>query len=216
MGLAERFSTVAGSPRTAGAAVTCTRYEAVPGTRRCKHYLQGGACSLPDEFMCVEWLKANGHRAPPPLPPLSEAPAPAPAPVPVAVAPSGPPPRSGEPPVARDLFGRSLPPAASPRNPARPERDTPRPRGEAAPDVPVFRNLSDEDIASFKALGVEVCFATEACGEVWLVPEYTATAGRKELSVKDAATLAAICTAFPGARVTSFEKTDKATRGPSP
>jgi len=65
MGLADRFTSVE-AKSTPSAEVTCTRYEAVPGTRRCKHYLKGGACSLPDEFMCVEWLKANGHHVPPP------------------------------------------------------------------------------------------------------------------------------------------------------
>lgn len=71
----------------------------------------------------------------------------------------------------------------------------------------MVRNLSDEDIASFKALNVEVCLATEDCGQIWLVPEYTGRADRKEISARDAATLAAVCSAFPGARVTSFEKT---------
>ena len=54
--------------------------------------------------------------------------------------------------------------------------------------------------------GVEVCLATEGCGEVWLVPEYTGRDDRKEISVRDAATLAAVCSAFPGARVTSYER----------
>ena len=70
----------------------------------------------------------------------------------------------------------------------------------------VVRNLTDEDIASFKALGVEVCLATEGCGDVWLVPEYSGREDRKEISVRDAATLAAVCSAFPGARVTRFDK----------
>jgi hypothetical protein len=210
MGLADRFSTVEAKPATS-ADVTCPRYDPVPGTRRCKHYLKGGACSLPDEFMCVEWLKANGHHVPPPLP-LSMA---TPTTTPV-VAENPPATPREEHRVPRDLFGRPLPPPEpAPRSPTKVDRDAPA-RGLPAADVPVFRNLSDEDIASFKALRVEVCLATEACGEVWLVPEYTGNAGRKELSVKDAATLAAICTAFPGARVTSFEKTDKATPDPSP
>ena len=37
-------------------------------------------------------------------------------------------------------------------------------------------------------------------------------AARRELSVRDAATLAAICAAFPGARVTRFERPDTASR----
>ena len=61
----------ASANRAAAPEITCPRYDPVPGTKRCKHYLKGSTCSLPDEFMCVEWLKANGHRVPPPLPPLS-------------------------------------------------------------------------------------------------------------------------------------------------
>ena len=84
--------------------------------------------------------------------------------------------------------------------------DAPEPRRAPDQEVPVVRNLTDEDVASFKALGVEVCLATEDCGEVWLVPEYTGRDDRKEISVRDAATLAAVCSAFPGARVTSYQR----------
>ena len=69
----------------------------------------------------------------------------------------------------------------------------------------MVRNLTDEDIASFKALRAEVCMRSEDVGEIWLVPEYTG-ADRLEISVEHAATLTAICSAFPGARVVSFEK----------
>ena len=27
--------------------------------KRCQHYLNGGSCDLPDQFQCVEWVKAN-------------------------------------------------------------------------------------------------------------------------------------------------------------
>lgn len=45
--------------------IECPRYEPIPGSRRCRHYLDDGACARPDELMCVEWLKRNGHPAPP-------------------------------------------------------------------------------------------------------------------------------------------------------
>ncbi len=207
MALADRFSPVeAGTaPR---AAVSCLRYDPVPGTRRCRHYLSGGACDLPDEFMCVEWLRANGHAAPPPLPPMAQAAEPPPVEAP---------PRPAPPRVGHDLFGLPLPaPTPAPRPvtqaapaPARPP--TPQ-RGLTPAEASPPRALTDDDLASFKALGVEVCLQTEACGEVWLVPEYTDDAARRELSVRDAATLAAICAAFPGARVTRFERPDPASR----
>jgi len=65
-----------------------------------------------------------------------------------------------------------------------------------------------EEISSFKALDAEVCIACDA-GEIWLVPEYTGHKERKELSLRDAATIAAISAAFPGATVTSFEVSEK-------
>ena len=43
------------------AGITCSHYEALPGRKHCRYYLENGACSRPDEFMCSEWLKANGH-----------------------------------------------------------------------------------------------------------------------------------------------------------
>lgn len=30
------------------------------------HFKASGACALPDEFMCIEWLKANGKARPAP------------------------------------------------------------------------------------------------------------------------------------------------------
>lgn len=215
MGLADRFTSPrASSTKRAAAAITCQRYDAVPGTKRCKHYLAGGACALPNELMCVEWLKANGHHAPPLLPSLertavvltSES---APAEPSSSTTTPASSPRAER--TERDLFGapvRQCATAGSSREPEPPPPERSRSRSEAEPrDVPVVRNLSDEDIASFKALKVEVCLATEDCGELWLVPEYTGRADRKEISARDAATLAAVCSAFPGARVTSFEKT---------
>ncbi|WP_233607558.1 hypothetical protein ACIHQR_29925 [Corallococcus coralloides] len=84
-------------------------------------------------------------------------------------------------------------------------------------EVPLaaLRGLTDEDIASFKALGAEVCFASEAYGEVWLVPAYTGQA-RKELTPEHAATLVRVLSAFPGSRVLSFEKRTASAEDVSP
>ena len=149
---------------------SCTRYEARAGSRRCRHFVPGGACALPDEFMCVEWLRANGHDVPPPLLPLTASPAP--------LAP--------EPPGGHE----------------------PRAAAETE-DVRVFRNLTDADIASFKALGAEVCIRSAEAGDLWLVPEYTG-ADRAELSIEHAATLAALCSAFPGSTVVAFRRAPEA------
>ncbi len=73
------------------------------------------------------------------------------------------------------------------------------------PPIPVVRNVTDEDIASFKVLGVEVCLSSPELGEVWLVPAYTSS-DRRELTAEHAALITAACSAFPGSRVVSFKK----------
>ena len=139
--------------------------------------------------MCEEWMKANGQAVPAPV--------------------------EGKPEPARDLFGNPLPeepPSTKPDKAAPSPAPKPTPVAEQPPtdrDAVLVRNLTDEDIASFKALDVEVCLASEEIGEVWIVPEYTEQE-RRELRIDHAATLTAVCAAFPGAKVTSFEKLAKA------
>jgi hypothetical protein len=82
----------------------------------------------------------------------------------------------------------------------------PQPRLPPSDPPPPIYSLKPDAIASFKELGVEVCLASDDIGEVWIVPEYTHR-NRKELSIDHAATLAALCAAFPGAKVSAFEKT---------
>lgn len=45
--------------------ITCPTYEPVAAGRRCRSYLDNGGCSREDQFMCVEWLRANPHLARP-------------------------------------------------------------------------------------------------------------------------------------------------------
>lgn len=166
--------------------ITCARYVPVRGSRRCQRYLDGGGCVLPDEPMCIEWLKANGHVRP----------------------------ETRDEGVQRDLFGNPVPPPKPARSGSTKE-DVPPQRREPradAPEPPLVRNVTDEEIASFKELGAEVCLASESIGRVWLVPSYTGE-DRREISVEHAATLSAICAAFPGAKVVSFEKTSRAEPG---
>ena len=178
--------------------ITCPRYDAPPGEKRCRHYVKGGACALPDEFMCLEWLKANGHAVPPAaLTPTETTPEPK--------AQAGP---------ATDLLGRPLP-EPEPARPRKAEPPAPSTRRlqqvEQPEERPPLRGLTDEDIASFKALNAEACLRSEAFGEVWLVPEYTGR-DRKEITPEHAATICQVLQAFPGSQVVSFEKspqTDK-------
>ena len=44
------------------AGVSCEKYVAGADGRRCRHYLDNGACTLPGEFMCVEWVKRNPRK----------------------------------------------------------------------------------------------------------------------------------------------------------
>jgi len=120
--------------------VTCPKYDPLPGTKRCRHYLPNGACALADEFMCVEWMKVNGP---------AQAPVATPSPAPFTL----------------DLFGAPMvhaPPGALP--PA-----APAPPASSAPAV--VGALSQLDVASFKARGLEVLLATSQLGDVWLVTE---------------------------------------------
>lgn len=163
--------------------ITCEKYVRTEG-KRCRHYLANGGCSLPDELMCVEWLKVNGHRKPAPASDKTN----------------------------RDLFGQPLPaqPAKKPAKPqpegAKAQRlvEVVQPSPEPEPKAPL-RGLTTEDIESFKALRVEVCIHADDVGDVWLVPAYTGQP-RKELTPEHLATITRVIEAFPGARVTAFEK----------
>jgi hypothetical protein len=155
----------------------------MPGEKRCRHYVSGGACARGDEFMCVEWLKANGANPDPDPPPTSN--------------------------PARDLFGHPViePPRPTPTKPSlakgTPAREL-RPQTPAVERAPLC-GLTPDDIASFKQLGVEVCLSSEAYGELWLVPEYTGR-DRRELTPEHAATIGRMLEVFPGSKVVSFTR----------
>ncbi len=170
----------------------CPHYEAVPGKKRCRHYLDGGACNRPDEFMCVEWLRLNGKTAPAKTAPEKQGPT--------------------------DLFGNPIPEPKTPKRTETKQRPTaatpskakaPEPTDtETAEEREPLRGLTTEDIESFKKLGVEVCLSSEAFGEVWLVPQHTGR-DRKEITPEHVATIARVMEAFPGSKVVSFEKSQK-------
>jgi len=192
MSLADLYRADRAKP-TETSSFTCLHYDAPPGEKRCRHYLKNGSCARPDELMCIEFLKANGHAVPASAPGANE---------PAKLINSTP----LAPKVATDLFGNPLPdPPKLALPPAKLAVSTAAPKTAAPADPPIVRNVSDEEIKSFKDLSVEVCIASEALGEIWIVPEYTG-AERKEISVEHAATLTAICAAFPGAKVVQYEK----------
>jgi len=177
-----------GTPAPSTSGFTCRHYQPATDGKRCRHYRDGGGCRRPEaeQGRCIEWLKVNG--------PTSTATNTA---------------SSPDPPVARDLFGNpiqrekpqraaastKMPPASTPAAPAPPSSAKP----------PLVRNVTDEEIASFKALGVEVCLRSDALGDVYLVPVYTGQ-DRTELSIEHSITLTAICAAFPGAKVVALKR----------
>lgn len=188
--------------------ITCEKYTRAEDSKRCIHFQQGGTCALPDEFVCTEWQKHNGPNKRT-LPVVAAAPLVEEAPAPK--------------PVARDLFGNPLPEVARPA-PALRVSTTPAPTTlatrvvattEPTVDVDQLRGFTHDDIESFKALGVEVCLESDACGEVWLVPEYTGQ-DRRELTPEHAATLARVLSVFPGSRLVAFHKSPKPERPERP
>ena len=199
MSLSERYRGDRPAPASTSS-FSCPLYEPKPGSKRCRHYLDGGACARPDEFMCVEWLKANGHTVPPPTPDSDKQSK--------GTAQASPAPESRP----TDLFGNAVPvrpaPAPAVRSPASPPGVERLPSAPESEERPAPRGLTTEDIDSFKALGAEVCMRSAAFGEVWLVPEYTGD-GRKEITPEHAATICRVLDAFPGSQVVSFEKNPK-------
>jgi hypothetical protein len=184
------------------AGITCERYLRGEG-KRCAHYVSNGACALPDEFMCREWLKVNE----PGLPPADPSPPPVVAPTPPAPA------------EVRDLFGNPVPQVDAPAPKLLPTVPAPTPTPaipDASPiDLSRLRGFTTEDIESFKALGVEVCLKSDSFGELWLVPAYTGQP-RRELTPEHLATVLHALSVFPGSRVTGFHKSGPAARQENP
>jgi len=158
------------------AGITCEQYVRGEG-KRCRHYLQNGACSLPGEFMCVEWLKKNGQRPPAPSKDLFGNPLP-------------------DPPAKKP---------AKPQQPTADKQTVKVEQPAAEQASPPRRGLTTEDIESFRALGVEVCIRSEDYGDLWLVAAYTGQP-RKEITPEHLATIARMLDAFPGSRVVAFDK----------
>jgi hypothetical protein len=173
------------SNRSHHSGVDCSKYQPRNGSRRCQHYLDGGACALATEFMCVEWQKANRH-----------------------LVPQGHLGHGGTPAQSAFLPGLT-PPAATSATPA-PEVAAARvPFASTVEPLPVRAQarapIAQEELASFKALGVELCLDLDEVGPIWLVPGYT-NQPRKEITPEHAATLRLLLDAFPGARIAAFEK----------
>ncbi|MCP4680070.1 MAG: hypothetical protein GY854_32175 [Deltaproteobacteria bacterium] len=110
----------------------------------------------------------------------------------------------------RDLLGHTNLSSKRKRSKPRNQPSTPDQR-----DIPVVRNITDEEIRSFRELSAEVCIASPDVGDIWIVADYT-DADRQEISAQHAATLSAICGAFPGSKVTAFHKVAPSLKPPTP
>lgn len=161
--------------------VTCEMYLRGEG-KRCRHYLPHGACSLPGELMCVEWLKKNAPR------PRAG--------------------RAGE--RSKDLFGNPSPeppvqmqtPVQSPPPAASLGAVGPQPPTEET--APVLRGLTTEDIEGFKDLRVEVCVRAGDHGEFWIVPVQTGRS-RREVTPEHLATIARVLDVFSNSEIVAFD-----------
>jgi hypothetical protein len=184
-------------PHTSAPGIACLHFENAEGSKRCRHYLDGGLCALWSEFRCVEWLRKNGqaklaeeliaqqHAAAQGAHAGSTTTA---TPTPV--------------PAQKNTLAMQEAAAARSEPSQAPQENTPQ-----AERTLLLHRLSDEDVASFAALGVEVEMGVPGHEPVWLVPEYTARRHeRLELSIRDAITITAVVSAFPGATITNMHR----------
>jgi hypothetical protein len=188
--------------------ITCQGYSKQAGSKKCTHFLPGGACALPDELMCSEWLKVNQQKPPatpdppkqeksqifgfiedalPCLTPTETTAAPSTAPQAPSTGPTGPTaPTGAERASTRPQDGAWLARAYSAEQ-AKDLRDIP------------LEQMSLEAVESLTKLRVETLVNTNSeMGEVWLVPEYTEEK-RKELTYRDMRYLMLVVKVFPGA-----------------
>lgn len=191
--------------------IECPKYRALPGSKRCQHYAEGGGCALATEFMCIEWSKLNdpdlyerqraelaralyGSETPEPGGATLAAGGPLAAPSgPGSLAPAEQPSgaQAGAQAAPRPHLGTAV--ATAPEELAA----TPRPFDPAV--------LTDQALAELEAAGVEVCVASTDLEDVWLVPAFT-DQDRPELTYRMARTLLVTMTILPGATLRAIRR----------
>jgi hypothetical protein len=178
--------------------VTCPKFEAFPGTKRCRSYCDGGACSRDEFVMCVEWLKANEGLDPD-----------------QALARSGYLARDENAAQARFALGDDpSKPKAVKASQGPPTGDRGVTVGQRADPVPAsgtpiteleLEGMTDERLEALAASGYEFALESPDLGIVWLVPSYSPDpVERTELSFTDARTLVLLTRSLPGARIVSL------------
>jgi hypothetical protein len=190
------------------AGVQCPKWEpASTGSKRCRYYIDPapeelqdeGLCRLPDEMVCVEWVRRFGTDAQRAALKLRAYPAGSSA-RPPSADPDAPPPLTlavQDPPPPRLTLVRSPAP--------------PMPRGEplvALGRVSEFTPAPEVDPAGIEALeraGVEVDLASSTLGiAVTLVPARTGRTDRHELTYREGAVIRMIVDCFPGSCLVGF------------
>lgn len=191
---------------------SCPDYKPLSGSKRCQNY-EKGLCALDDHPVCEEWLRANpgGRISDPEAAAFLER-------FPAyrrrveegryferdwrerMRAALGTYPRSGS-----ERGGES---AEEPQQPSPPRSGREREGGGEEAREEALERLrrgevrlpTEEEIADWRALGVEMEIVTSSGERLWLVPEYTSE-DRPELTPEAFATIARCLAAFPGARI---------------
>ncbi len=245
MSLSDRYKATVTATGRAEKEISCPHYQPKPDSRRCQNYLDNGACAREDEFMCIQWLKANNRPIPDNHPAAETQ---AIHPTGTAVSSTAAVPASSSVPPQKDLLGYpvSTPKDTDSKRHPKTEKGSKRSVREiagntenirkqtadrnsrtagvtfnngqttTAPTAPMsmcrdcrsFEELNQKDIKMLDALGIEVCLHSDKTGDIWIVPEYT-DQNRKEISIEHAAKLRLVISAFPGLKVTAFEKLSK-------
>ncbi len=202
---------MATSPISSG--IACPEYEAMEMTKRCRYFNDDRSCQLTAHPVCEEWLRSNPEKT---IPNPSSA----------TFVESNPDYKIA---VVEGLHFRpgwkakmlerltDFPPPvrATPSTTNEQSAQAPKPTPPPSPAVVAVGKQapftvegvpSEIEVASFRALGVEVCITNDTVGELWLVPKYT-DAKRKEITPEHLLTLCRLIAAFPGCSVSKFIKT---------
>jgi len=186
------------------AGIQCAKWEpASTGSKRCRYYIDPspaesraeGLCRLPDELLCVEWVRKNGNA-------LQRA----------RLSPQ--PTQPGTPP---DLVLASPPVAAGP--PARPAPPAPAPGVSGSPWMPIAgaqsaipsvfepaKGVDPMGLAALEQAGVEVELeAPHLGGVIALVAARTGRMDRSEITFRECDALRMLLECFPGAHVVGYQ-----------
>lgn len=177
--------------------IECKDYKKLPGSKRCQHFVEGGACRKPDYFMCVEWVKANPGKS--------------------LTAPETPSPkddRRAEPRQAESSRRMSEP---KPKYLAKADNAVYERSRDGSyqlwcgPKRTIFDRpelITVEAVDELARAGVEAEIKTAGGRTITLVPKYTSQE-RDEMTFRDARTLLVVMQIFPGSTLESFKKPKK-------